>query len=409
MAFAALALGLRCIVLAAECDPALRLAKQRFFPNMVEIERVEDLNVEMLRQVVQKRQFSAILVGGGSPCQGNSFLNSRRKGLDDERSWQPGYLRAFADAARHAYPDVPLFCMLENVASAPPSVVAHYTDLMKATPVELDAADWGYVRRRRLYWIAGPRGGVGDCEVQVPDGFDISEKGDRFVIHKSDGKPWPPAVRLESGYRFAFTPSEVASGTAEPMHVFTREFEHPRDRLQAAPLQAQLRFEFDKRRFPPSAYGDESLLWKDQRWRHPTPNERAAIMGVPSTALQQLLPDAPTAERTAALNCAIGNGFHIPSVMLVLFVLFQLSDVVMATSPSPAWSCPAERRLRRLVPGTVFDDTYLSKSKFIQPNLVIVRETFKLFPNISFPTDLHAQMAKYFDKLDLTPLQAFWV
>ena len=409
LAFAALSLGLRCIILAAEIDPAIREAKARFFPNLVEIEKVEHIHVDMLTKVLRRRQFSAILAGGGSPCQGNSSLNSHRRGLGDHRSRQPEVLQQFAASVRQAHPEVPFFCLLENVASSPPSVISHYSRLMGACPVEVDAAQWGYVRRRRLFWLSGPSGGADQVELQLPDGFEVLSKTDRVVINKVDGKPLPSVMRCESGFCLAFEPTEVAAGRAEPMHVFTREFEHPADRLHKAPFQAQLRFSFDKRRFPPSAYGDESLLWKGSVWRHPTPNEKAVIMGIPSSALQSLHPDKPPEERRAALNSVIGNGFHIPSVMLMLLILFQLTDKALACSPSPPWSCPSERRLLRLVPGSVFDDAYLRRSPFLQPNLVIVKDFFELFPGVSFPLDLQIGFAKALDKFDLAPLQAFWV
>ena len=158
LAFSALALGLRCIILSAEADPELRQAKAKYFPNVVNIDFVEQLDPAMLTKVIQRREIAAILVGGGSPCQGNSYLNSRRKGLQDRRSLQPQILSDFIKNTKLVHPTVPVFGFLENVSSCPPEVVKHYTELMGGPPLEIDSADWGYVRRRRLYWVIGAPG-----------------------------------------------------------------------------------------------------------------------------------------------------------------------------------------------------------------------------------------------------------
>ena len=54
------------------------------------------------------------------------------------------------------------------------------------------------------------------------------------------------------------------------------------------------------------------------------PQERALIHGVPPS-LVEALGQGRTAElATAEQNNAIGSGFHIPSVMLAIILLFQL-------------------------------------------------------------------------------------
>ena len=90
---ALLALGVRCIVLSAESDPELRQAKRSIFPNIVEIEDVAMVTGKMLHKVISRRSFAAIVIGGGSPCQGNSSLNIHRRGLEDPRSQQPRHLQ----------------------------------------------------------------------------------------------------------------------------------------------------------------------------------------------------------------------------------------------------------------------------------------------------------------------------
>lgn len=49
---------------------------------------------------------------------------------------------------------------LENVASMPDTVQSQYNDWLEASPVEADSATCGWVHRRRLYWLVGPKGPI---------------------------------------------------------------------------------------------------------------------------------------------------------------------------------------------------------------------------------------------------------
>ena len=90
---ALLALGVRCIAVSAEQDPAILPAVKQHFPHAVHVTSVEDLQGEDFLPVLQRRSFSAVLLGGGSPCQGNSALNLGRRGWQGPRSQQPKHLQ----------------------------------------------------------------------------------------------------------------------------------------------------------------------------------------------------------------------------------------------------------------------------------------------------------------------------
>ena len=64
------ALGVRFVGICVERDYQARLAALQNFPNAVHLERAQDLSSHHLRPVLEKREFAAILVGGGAPCQG---------------------------------------------------------------------------------------------------------------------------------------------------------------------------------------------------------------------------------------------------------------------------------------------------------------------------------------------------
>ena len=108
------------------------------------------------------------------------------------------------------------------------------------------------------------------------------------------------------------------------MHPFTREFYHPADRTASSSAAAVERFMEDNRRFPPSAYEEASLVWRDAEWRQPTPHERAQLMGLPPESFD-CVPGEPALRRQCQ-NSLIGNGFHLFSVMAVFCLLPHLLE-----------------------------------------------------------------------------------
>ena len=123
---------------------------------------VETVTGAMFRPFLQRRQVRGIILGGGSPCQGNSILNTGRKGLADTRSQQPQELVRI----RQELQDLPecatleIVTFLENVASMPREVMDQYTAWMGFPPILIDAGACGWVQRRRLLWLGQGRCGV---------------------------------------------------------------------------------------------------------------------------------------------------------------------------------------------------------------------------------------------------------
>ena len=153
-----LALGVNFVAVSAENSPdgeVQKLAAQAF-PQAVVVENVEDICAAMLAPVLKRRKFAAILIGGGSPCQGNSGANPHRKGLGDKRSWQPLQLERIANEVSEISGGVPVLRFLENVASAPTDVLAQYDQIMGCGSLTIDAKVFGWVQRRRRMWGRGP-------------------------------------------------------------------------------------------------------------------------------------------------------------------------------------------------------------------------------------------------------------
>ena len=155
---------------------------------------------------------------------------------------------------------------------------------------------------------------------------------------------------FEGGYTQRFSPE---NGKAQ-FYTFAREIRHPTDRLKQTSAQAATRFLSDHRRFPPQSYEEESLVWRREDWRQPSPAERAQIHGLPSCILEHIRHDNEQ-QQTALRNSAVGNGFHIPSIMLALLVLLQPAPVSDTMSLFRALPDASEQAVRRRIHHTAFD------------------------------------------------------
>ena len=188
------------------------------------------------------------------------------------------------------------------------------------------------------------------------------------------------------------------------MFTFTREFPHPLDGDQSGTAQAVTRFEQDARRFPVESYEDFSLAWRNEEWRTLTPSERAMVHGLPpdavsSTTLHGLSED----RRTQIRNSWIGNGFHIPSLVLIMFVL--VSEVV---SMPASLECVFEKHLQDAVPGSPFDEAVLRSFAGTLTADSVVSEVQALFRDIpNYEQAPWYRVRKRLAGIELWPLGSF--
>ena len=195
--------------------------------------------------------------------------------------------------------------------------------------------------------------------------------GVRSVDHLLTGKPIPRHIRTNDGYTWQNKEPEqvVRDGGKGAMFPFILEFHHPEDGNRE-PWGVIQRWQQDAKRFPVGAYAEGNLLWRGRDWCTPTSAERTQAYGCPPAAVRQDHMNnikSKDAERVA--NCAVCNGFHIPSMMLVFILLLQSAT---AWGPTP---CTAmryiqdENMLRRRVQGTVFEpEALLNVPGFLTPD-----------------------------------------
>ena len=74
-------------------------------------------------------------------------------------------------------------------------------------------------------------------------------------------------------------------------------------------------------------------MWKGAAWRQPSPEERCTFHGLPPTLFSRILEAGRSEEAVAIANSIVGNGFHLPSVITVIWRL--LADNPAKTYPRP--------------------------------------------------------------------------
>ena len=68
---------------------------------------------------------------------------------------------------------VPVFSFFRHTSSEPAIVLDQLCELLDGPPVEIDSALWGWISRKRHYWLAGPTGGLQQVLPRLPTGFTM--------------------------------------------------------------------------------------------------------------------------------------------------------------------------------------------------------------------------------------------
>lgn len=122
-------MGVHFYAVAAEMDAEAAHCIQSAMPNVVTVSRADFV------PMLVHRNFWGVLHGWGLPCQGNSALNRRRRGLGDERSQQPLELQRPVGEFEQL-PEcqgMEIVAFLENVASMPKQVQQAYETWLAST------------------------------------------------------------------------------------------------------------------------------------------------------------------------------------------------------------------------------------------------------------------------------------
>jgi hypothetical protein len=98
----------------------------------------------------------AVLIGGGSPCQDLSVLNTGRKHLKGDRSKLFWHFPRLVKEAKVYFPEVEIHFMLENVMSMTLTSRRMISAALSSRPWLLDGRWFTHCRRPRLFWTSWP-------------------------------------------------------------------------------------------------------------------------------------------------------------------------------------------------------------------------------------------------------------
>ena len=106
---------------------------------------------------------------------------------------------------------------------------------------------------------------------------------------------------------------------------------------------------------------------------------------------------------TAARNSAIGNGFHVPSLMLALVILFQMLPQGQASIREVP--DPRERELVCNIRNTAFDDYLVDRFPGLLSAAAVVRDMQHQLPMIS---DHWTRVENDLGEINLNRLQRYF-
>ena len=383
-------LGLPFSGIAAEIDHDLRDFTHRKFPQLTLFSDCTSVTLDVILKQFRSRQHGGIFLVGGPPCQPFSAAGKKR-GFDDVRAAPCSYFctlkRQLTDASvQHSFS---FRCILEQVATMPPAHRQAIAEQFGEQPVLIQAADFGWVQRARLYWgVVGPLSSTkptADWEFLQP-GKVIDEVGVLRWCGGTCPEHWTP----RKGWQWADGATESSCSVPIPgqqwraaykggrFATFTTVYPHPPDHGAKGADEAQRqRFFADGQRFPLNTYAARNCVERDGELRVLDAEERERLMGYPPNTLKGLQMRQRNSEDT---RChAVGNGFHLPSVMLLIAVIFGLPQAV-ASSAIPASAWPLHH-----ITGTTFDAKCGKLSSHATSPSALMADVVDMFPPDFFP------------------------
>ena len=303
--------------IAVEKNPQARRVVESAFPSARHINEVEDITEDMVREWASEfPTVSAVILGGGPPCQGVSGLNAGRKGADkDPRSNL--YLKyvSVRDWVKQIFCWCPSYFLMESVASMNASDREAYSRGAGILPYLVESSHVSLCRRPRLYWFNWTVGAQEGCQVFPPSTARASDYGE--IWFEADVKVehylrpgWKP---VEPGRPFAtFT-------TAQPSAV-------PRFApagIESTTLVDQEKWRQDRYRFPPYQYKYENgVLHRKHGWRMLAVEEKELIMNFPLQYTENALSKAERKQGGQEVDdtrqTLLGNSWQVGVISLLL-------------------------------------------------------------------------------------------
>jgi hypothetical protein len=418
------ALGIRFIALCAEEDDQAAELIKMGFPDAIQIVKAEELDARMLIPVLEKRKCRGVLVAGGCPRQANTALNRIGSSPSDVHGDVHQLIIDAASSVRHLEQtkSLEVLELFENPVGRPEFQAKHARDF-GGEGVMINAAVFGWVWRRRLFYGRGAKGTFASLSPEgascyLPEQAVLVQTPGAVPSLQWRGKPVPERIRWRGGFTTAIDAGDVVAKKGQgAMFTFTDCSKRPDD--QPASQCAKSRWAADGKRFPAPAYEATSMLTRsvggETTFRTPLAVERAEVHGFPSSLIETGCDWDMSAEEKEDRRCSlVGNGFHIPSLMLALVLLASLQGTDAQHAPLRAplpelW----ETRLRNKVRGTAFEPGACGCFPGVYDAMQVAHELWELFKPLGIS---HAAFDKWTGTFasettskDLATLQVYWV
>ena len=317
--------------ISVECSKSARRVVESFFPEVITVTDVSEVDEEMVRSWACKfTQASLVLLGAGPPCQGVSGLNSQRKGATrDRRSSLYFHLPRIRILVIKYFPWAQVHSLMESVASMDGSDRATMSESEGSLPWQVDAVGISLARRPRLYWLTWEV--VEESEVSIyPPELNSGWEGYGTIELQGD---LTTSLYLTPGWRKV---------SPDPFPTFTtsrpREHRGPRPAgLDKCSPSEVARWEEDHHRFPPYQYRECFCLCDKQgNLRYPSVSERELIMGFPLGYTARCLPksESNTTKLQDERLTLLGNSWNVTVVVWLLGQLFGRLGLCEVPSPS---------------------------------------------------------------------------
>ena len=376
----------------AESDGDLRDFMHQKFPAFEMYAQCSNVTESVVMKKFRKGNFTGIFLIGGPPCQPFSRAG-QQAGFDDHRSAPMLHFCHLAQCltSRAAQEHFQFVYLMEQVATMQAQHRERITEMFGDVPVLVQAADFGWVQRARFYWGAAATlqatQGQASAEWEyLPPGKALTGAG---LLRWAGGKcpeHWTPRV----GWCWLGRETESSGSVPLPgqawravyqggrFATFTTVFPHDADHGAAQADAAQRnRFFKDGRRFPLNTYSADNCVSKDMELRVPDADERERAMDYPPGWTSGLQLRGRSVEDSR--SHAIGNGFHIPSVALLIALLFSLPGTFgHRPCPQPSWAA-------QHIPSSIFDPNHPSLEQHCTSGQAMMDDVLSMFPLDFFP------------------------
>ena len=405
--------------IALEKEAHLRDFTHSRWPQLLMRQDCESVTADEVIRLAAKAGCGGVWLVGGPPCQPFSVAG-QRGGFNDQRA-NPLLvfceLKGELDKATRAA-GLGFRCLLEEVATMSSTHRAEISEKFQGGPTLIHAADFGWIQRARLYWgletylkAGTPKGW--DWEyfppgTHFPDVGVVRWLGCRLP---AEWDPDPGSTRTppsKSIWQSPFVPGGQWRATyAEQRYdTLTTCFPHKPDHGASAADAAQYRrFSDDGGRFPLHAYAAEQCVQEKtgngaMRLRVLSAAERERLMGYPPDWTAPLRAQRQSQED---VRChAIGNGFHIPSILLILAIMVQPVQGV-GVSQAPVAGAWRQQHAAR----TVFDPDHPPGADHQTDARRLLEDVQAMFPEHFFPQNRMKKVAKALQQIDWGML-GFW-